>query len=78
MHYKVIKGICERKAEIDSSFPDKKRAEARAKVLKDSLRGSKIKVWVLPLEEGDPMNYRKPKRGPWVGYDDPGPKRIKR
>jgi hypothetical protein len=78
MHYKVIKGTHPEKAIMDSSFPDKKRADARAKVLKDSLRGQKnIKVWVLPLEEGEQMNYRRSKGGPWTNYNAVGPKIIK-
>lgn len=57
--FKVLKGVTEKSAIFDSSYTDKSKADQRAKMLRSSLRGSKIEVWVLPLEENDPINQKK-------------------
>lgn len=70
MGYKVLKGTTLEKATLDSTWPDFKRANARKLILKKSNRksrrtaGPKVVVWVLPMIEGDPHNYRRAKGGP--------------
>ena len=77
MRYKVVKGPTKEKAELDSTWPDKSRAEDRARTLRRGLRkgvrGKRVLVWVEPCEEGDPHNYRKPIKGPYTNYDAPTP-----
>ena len=77
MQYKVMKGPSKRKSELDSTWPDKSRAEDRAKTLRGSLRkgvvGKRILVWTEPCTEDDPKNYRKPIKGPYTNYDAPSP-----
>lgn len=78
--YKVLKGKTLDKAELDSSWPDLKRAKVRKKVLDDSYRGranQKMNVWVIPMESGDKQNYRKSTKNKWTGYNDIGPKIVK-
>lgn len=77
MDYKVIKGKTRSTAEIDSTWSDLKKANDRRDTLRKSLRTKRISVWVVPLEEGDPLGYRKPRRGPWEGYNRPGPPTVK-
>lgn len=63
--YKVVKGVTLEKAELDSTFPDKKRANDRRDTLKRSLRTKRISVWVVPMTETDPHHYRKPRKSPY-------------
>lgn len=60
--FKVLKGLTLEKAEIDSTWSDRSKANARKATLKKSLRGNKICVWVIPMTEDDPKNYHTPKR----------------
>jgi hypothetical protein len=77
VRYKVLKGT-KNKPELDSTWPDKKRAESRAKNLRTSYMRQKIEVWVEPCNDEDPTNYRKPIKGPYTNYDRPcRPKRIR-
>lgn len=59
--YKVIKGKSRNNAELDSTHTSLMKANSRANTLNDSLRGSNTYVWILPMDEGDEPNYRKPK-----------------
>ena len=68
MRYKVLKGS-KKKPELDSTWPDKSRANDRAKTLRSSMRKKKIEVWVEPCSDDDPHNYRKPIKGPYTNYD---------
>lgn len=68
MKCKVLKGS-KNKPEMDSTWPDKAKANDRAKTLRKSLRGKRIEVWIEACEEDDPPNYRKPIAGPYTNYD---------
>jgi len=71
MRYKVLKGN-KNKPELDSTWPDKSRADDRAITLRSGLRkgvrGKRVLVWVELCEDEDPHNYRKPIRGPYTNY----------
>ena len=60
MKYRVVKGLTLKKTELDSTHDDRGKASARAKTLRQGLRGSKTKVWVVDGVDGDPEKYQKP------------------
>ena len=67
MQHKVLKGN-RNKPTLDSTHNSLKEANQRAATLKKSYRGKKMDVWVEPCTEDDPVNYRRPIKGPWTNY----------
>ncbi len=57
--FKVIKGISQNKTTLDSTHTDRSKANHRASQLRNSIRGSKLTVWVVPMEADDPAGYQK-------------------
>jgi len=70
MKYKVLKGKTRESAILDSTWNSFAKANDRAKTLKSSIvRQKKMSIFVEPLESEDPLNYRKPIKGPFTNYD---------
>ena len=71
MRHKVLKGKSRNHGDLDSTHDSLKAANQRAATLRKSYRGKKMEVWVEPCTDEDPINYRKPIRGPYTNYDGP-------
>lgn len=70
--FKVLKGSSSKKnSELDSTWPDKRTADARCAQLRKGLRGNKARtcVWVEEATDEDPVAYQKPIKGPYTGYN---------
>jgi hypothetical protein len=81
MLFKVLKGA-HKNPELDSTWPDRSRADDRCETLRRSLRkgvvGRRVLVWVEPCNEDDPpAGFRKKPSGPRDGYHPRGPKIIR-
>ena len=71
--WKILKGKGKNQI-LDSTHTDRRKALARLKQLRDSLRGTKCgnyasEVSMVEATEEDPINYQRPRAGPWTNYE---------
>ena len=71
--WKILKGKGKKQV-LDSTHTDKRKANARLKTLRASLRSSDrantTEVIMVEADEEDPINYKRPIKGPYTNYND--------
>jgi hypothetical protein len=69
--FRVMKGQTKARGILDSTHASISDANKRRDALRKSYRGGKdehgqrIVVWVEEATDNDPVDYRRPKKGPW-------------